>query len=71
VNADDPRRFPQWDRAQLQIEIINLTAKVVKFQKSKDKTLRGKLPQMQSDLHAMRLEAKRREIAALRERWNP
>jgi hypothetical protein len=67
VKADDPRRFPQWTDAQLDGEIRQLDAKIVAQQKAKQ---RSKLPQMQSDLHAMRLEAKRRKIAALKARHN-
>lgn len=70
MNADDPRRFPQYDQKQLEDAIEDLNKRIVVLQKQKDRKLRGKLPQMQSDLHAMRQEWKRRKVAALRERWN-
>lgn len=67
MKADDPRRYPQFTRAELANEINSLDRRIVQMQKAKQ---RDKLPQMQSELHAMRMEAKRREVAAKRELWN-
>jgi len=68
MNADDPRRYPQYDDATLKRVIDELDRHIVQLQKAK---MRAKLPQMQSDLHAMRMEYKRREGAAKRARHNP
>lgn len=67
MKADNPRRYPQYDDATLKRVIDELDRHIVQLQKAK---MRAKLPQMQSDLHAMRMEYKRREGAAKRAKHN-
>jgi hypothetical protein len=67
MKADDPRRYPTYDDATLKRVIDELNGRIVQLQKAKQ---RAKLPQMQSELHAMRMEYKRREGAVKRAKYN-
>lgn len=58
--------FPQYDDETLKRVIDELNRHIIQLQKAK---VRAKLPQMQRDLHAMRMEYKRREGAAKRAKY--
>lgn len=67
MNADDPRRYPDYDNVALKRAIDKLNSRIVKRQKAKQ---RQGLSVLQSHLHAMRMEYKRREGAAKRAKYN-
>lgn len=67
MNADDPRRYPQYNDAELKLAIDELNGRIVQRQKAKQ---REGLPVLQSNLHAMKMEQKRRANAALRAKHN-
>lgn len=67
MNADDPRRYPDYDDAALKRAIDELNGRIVQLQKAKQ---REGLSVLQSHLHAMRMEYKRREGAAKRAKHN-
>lgn len=64
-------KFPQLDTAQLESEAAKLDGRIKAIQRSKDHHKhRESLSLLQSTLHRMKMELKRREGDAKRARWN-